>query len=306
MNEERGRKISTGFGIEYYGDVQGLLEREDLDVCIITCENSLKTELAVRAANSGKHILCDKPLGMNPAESEQIIRACKNANVKLQVGYLSRYSSQALAAKKAIDNGRIGKVKCVIGENRVDVGLVKMLSPWLANREASGGGAILEHAVHAADLSLSFVGSRPVSVYAVCAPNLDPTFEGEDNFTLSVKFANGSIATIDGSFCRASSGNSGDIAMKVIGSKGTLSFSIESKTVMDFRGEEPRTQINVYPTDLGNSYEGFAGWNMINDLVNCIRTGSQPLTSGEDAKRVNQIVEAAYKSLSTKDVAYIR
>src|SRR3989442_3307980 len=133
----RGRKISTEFGIDYYADIEGLLKREDLNVCIVTCENSLKKELAVQAAKSGKHILCDKPLGMNPTESEQIIRACKNANVKLQVGYLSRYSSQALAAKKAIESGEVGKVKCVIGENRVDVGLVKMLSPWLAKREAS-------------------------------------------------------------------------------------------------------------------------------------------------------------------------
>jgi predicted dehydrogenase len=304
-DEERCRAFASRLGIGSFSSLEDFLNEDNLDVCIVTCENSKKKEFAIMAAEARKHVLCDKPLGVNSIESEQMIRSCKEARVKLQVGYLSRYTPQALRAKEMIEKGKVGKVCFVMSENRVDVGHVKQLSPWLANREAAGGGAILEHAVHAADLSMWYAASTPVCTYALCAPNLDSSFEVEDNFTLSVKFANGAIATIDGSYCRATSGNPGDISMKIVGSKNELTLSIANQSIMEYVGEEPRAELKQFVTRLNDSYEGLAVWNMVNDMVKCIRTGSEPLSCGTDAKRVNQIVEAAYQSLAARSVVMI-
>ena len=196
----------------------------------MTSENASKKWLVIELAKSHKHVLCDKPLGINPRESEEIIRACDSSGVKLQVGYLSRYTPEALEAMKVVRANRIGDVKFLEGENRVDIGFVKILSPWLASSKATGGrGSLLEHSVHIVDLSQWYVGHRPSSVYAIRAKNLSNSFEVEDNFDLLVMYPNGAVATIDGSYCRPSSGRTDDLILKIVGSRGEIKILIQKR-----------------------------------------------------------------------------
>jgi predicted dehydrogenase len=136
-------------------------------------------------------------------------------------------------------------------------------------------------------------------VFAATAQNLDDSFEVEDTFVLMVTFANGLIATMDGSYCRPSSGRVDDLVMEIVGSRGKAKIKIQKKALDVRVGEEPKVESRLLETELSGRYEGIAVWNMIDDLVNCIRMNRTPLTSGEDARSVNQLVEAAYKSLAT-------
>ncbi|MDA4111361.1 MAG: Gfo/Idh/MocA family oxidoreductase [Thaumarchaeota archaeon] len=293
-------EFSKKFGLRNFSNMEEFLASKDLDVGVVTSENVQKKELSIALARSGKHVLCDKPLGISAFESREIIRACEKSRVKLQVGYLSRYTPEALEAKKIVDSKKIGKVKFIAGENRVDVGSVKMLSPWLSTVKATGGrGAILEHSVHIADLAQWYAGSRPVKVYASRAKNLDESFEVEDNFILIATYANGAIATMDGSYCRPSSGRADDLVMEIVGSRGKVKIMIQKKALELEIGEEPSVKSHLVETELSGRYEGIAVWNMVDDLLSCIRNDSTPLTNGEDARIVNQLVEAAYKSLVT-------
>ena len=295
-DEKKGRAFADKFSIPFSKNIDGLLGK--VQAGIVTCENAQKKDMAIALAKAGKHILSDKPLGISPKESAEIIKTCNDNNVKLQVGYLSRYTPEALEAKRIIDSGKIGKVQFVSGENRVDVGSVKELSPWLALSSDNGGrGAVLEHCVHVADLAQWYVGSPAVSAYAVRAKNLDPTFEVEDNFTIHVGYKNGACATLDGSYCRPTSGRSGDLVLWIAGEKGELRLMIRKKALELIERQEPRVDSSTIQTKLGDSYEGFATWNMIDDLVDCILNDKTPLTCGEDAMRINSLVEACYKSL---------
>ncbi len=297
-------KLATEFGKNFhlpvYSDLEDFLNEQSLDVGVVTSENASKKWLAIELAKSHKHVLCDKPLGINPRESEEIIRACDSSGVKLQVGYLSRYTPEALEAMKVVRANRIGDVKFLEGENRVDIGSVKILSPWLASSKATGGrGSLLEHSVHIADLSQWYVGHRPSSVYAIRAKNLSNSFEVEDNFDLLVTYPNGAVATIDGSYCRPSSGRTDDLILKIVGSRGEIKILIQKKALSITTGEEPNVGRDLVETELSGRYEGIAVWNMIDDLVNSINYDRTPVTCGEDAKAVNQLVESAYKSLET-------
>jgi myo-inositol 2-dehydrogenase/D-chiro-inositol 1-dehydrogenase len=299
-NPKLASEFSKKFDVQNFSELEEFLLRKDLDIGVVTSENVQKKDLSIALAKSKKHVLCDKPLGISAAESDVMLKACKKSKVKLQVGYLSRYTPEALEAKKVLDSNKIGDVKFIFGENRVDVGSVKLLSPWLATAQATGGrGAMLEHSVHLADLAQWYAGSKPIKVYATRAKNLDSSFEVEDNFVLVATFANGVIATMDGSFCRPSSGRVDDLVMEIGGSRGRVKIAIQKKA-LDLRlGEEPKIISRLVETELSGRYEGIAVWNMIDDLVDCIKNDQTPLTSGEDAKGVNQLVEAAYKSLET-------
>jgi myo-inositol 2-dehydrogenase/D-chiro-inositol 1-dehydrogenase len=299
-DEKLARNFAEKFDIPCYTNLEEFLGEQTLDVGVVTSENAAKRTLAVKLAKAKKHVLCDKPLGISPQESDEIIQACNNANVKLQVGYVSRYSPEALEAMKIIQSKKIGFVKFLEGENRVDVGSVKALSPWLANSSATGGkGALLEHAVHLADLSQWYVGGKAISVFSIRAQNLDESFEVEDNFSMIVTYSNGAVATIDGSYCRPSSGRVDDLVLKIVGSTGQVKILIQKKALLITAGEEPNITESLVETELSGRYEGIAVWNMIDDLVNSIYYNRTPLTSGEDAKAVNQLVEAAYQSLET-------
>ncbi|MDA4130405.1 MAG: Gfo/Idh/MocA family oxidoreductase [Thaumarchaeota archaeon] len=299
-DESRAKWFCEKFQTPRFDDLDSLLQDPNVKIGAVTSENSRKKEYAVSVARAGKHVLCDKPLGVTARESREIIDACKKSRVVLQVGYISRYTMEARTAKRIIDSGKLGGVRFIDAENRVDNGLVKQLSPWLMKKELAGGGALMEHSVHAIDLALWLNGSYPVSVFAVSAENLDgATYEAEDNFAIMLKFKNKSIALIDGSYCRPSSGKRGDVVIKVHGSSKHLSFSLSSENLRAYVGEEPSGEIKFYPSETGGSSEEESGLKMIEDLLRSVKTRSEPLTNGAVGESVNRVVDACYASMAS-------
>ncbi len=195
----RARKFCGKFNTKYFSDLDVLLRDPDVEIGVVTGENSRKGDLSIAIARAQKHVLCDKPLGISARESRDIINSCRKARVRLQVGYVSRYVEEVQRARRFTMSHKLGKVRFTNVENRVDSGLVKQLSPWLMKKGLAGGGALLEHSVHAIDLALWFNESPPRSVFAVSAKNLDNAYDLEDNFAILIQFQNESIALIDGS-----------------------------------------------------------------------------------------------------------
>ena len=292
------KQFCQKFNTRYFNDLDDLLRDPDVTIVAISSENSRKKEYAIAAANAQMHVLCDKPLGVTAQESREIIEACKKAGVTLQVGYVSRYTDEAQKAKKLVTSGKLGEVRFIDAENRVDSGLVKQLSPWLMKKALAGGGALMEHSVHAIDLAIWLNVSPPISAYAVSAENLDSSsYEGEDNFAILLRFRNGSVALVDGSYCRPSSGKRGDVVIKVQGSSKQLSFSLSSQNLRAYLGEEPSLEFEDYYSETGGSSEEESGLRMIEDLLHSIETGSEPLTNGIVGLNVNRVVDACYESL---------
>jgi len=297
-DENRGRTFCQKFHTNFFHNYDDLLRDPNVRIGAVTSENSQKKDYAVTLARAQKHVLCDKPLGVTAQESRDVIEACKKTGVTLQVGYISRYTEEAQKARRLVTSGKLGEVRFINAENRVDSGLVKQLSPWLLKKGLAGGGALMEHSVHAIDLVLWLNDSPPVSVFVVSAENLDSSsYEGEDNFAIILKFKNGSISLVDGSYCRPSSGKRGDVVIKVYGSSGQILFSLSSQNIRAYIGEEPLVNTESYSSNTGGSSEEESGLRMIEDLLHAVKTGSEPLTNGIVGEKVNMVVEACYESL---------
>jgi predicted dehydrogenase len=294
----RARRVARKLGVKNFDDLDELLADPNVNIGIVTAENTRKKRFAVSLARANKHIICDKPLGITAKETREVLAECKKSKVTLQVSYVSRYSSEAQFTKRFLSQGRVGSIKFINAENRVDMGLVKKLSPWLLQKKL-GIGALLEHSVHALDLALWFnEGSSPSSVYALSANNLDQSCEGEDNFAILVEFDNGSVATADGSFCKPSSGRSGDILMKIFGEKAETDLYLSTLELREYLGEEPNVRVKVHSRLLDSS-GGESAKLMVKDVLDCIDSGKEPLANGITAEEVNRVVDASYKSLAS-------
>lgn len=128
---ERVRPYSVDRGIPYYADYNELLAQE-LDAVVICSENARHAEITKRAAAAGKHVLCEKPLGLSEAEMLEMIQICKDNGVQLMTAFPCRYISSVRQAKEAIDAGQIGDILAMKGTNRGT-----MPGGWFIEREKS-------------------------------------------------------------------------------------------------------------------------------------------------------------------------
>ncbi len=156
----RSQESADGFAEKFGGipnrhpSYQGLLEDEEVDAVYIATPHPMHKEWAIKAAQAGKHILCEKPIGLNIFEAEQIIKAAKDNGVFLMEAYMYRCSDQTLEIIKLIKDGAIGQVKSIEASFSFDIGD----NPDGRHlNKALGGGGILD------------VGGYPMSMAGLIA-----------------------------------------------------------------------------------------------------------------------------------------
>ncbi|MEJ9221363.1 Gfo/Idh/MocA family protein [Paenibacillus glucanolyticus] len=289
---ERVRPYSVDRGIRYYADYNELLA-EELDAVVICSENSRHAEITKHAAAAGKHVLCEKPLGLSESEMLEMIQVCQDNDVQLMTAFPCRYITSVRQAKEAIDAGQIGDILAMKGTNRGS-----MPGGWFIERDKSGGGAVLDHTVHVMDLMHWFTGSKAEEVYAHAETLFNDT-EIDDAGMVHVKFSNGVVAVLDPSWSRNRTFPTwGDVTLEIIGTKGVLNIdSFAQKN-------------DVYSDVTGKAAWSFWGDDMdeglVNSFVESIRDGKPVEITGEDGYYSARVAIAAYESASTKRTVQLK
>lgn len=281
----RVEKIVQKHSIPYYEDYRELL-KTDIDAVVICSENVYHARQTIDAAKAGKHILCEKPLGISVEEMNEMIQVCRENNVQLMTAFPCRYIVAVREAKAAIERGEIGEILAVKGTNRGT-----MPGQWFIDRSLSGGGSVLDHTVHVMDLLNWITGSRVSEVYAE-GGTLFHDIDIDDAGMVNVKFENGVVAVIDTSWSRPQSFPTwGDVTMEIIGTKGVISVdSFAQKN-------------DVYSDDVVKTQ--WAGWGdgmnlgLLNSFIDAIRSQQPVPISGEDGLRSAEVALAAYESMRT-------
>jgi len=113
-DEQRGQEAAQGYSIErVYSDYEALLDDPDVQVVYIALPNHLHYEWAIRAAHAGKHVLCEKPLALNAAESDVIISTCHSLKVLLMEAVMYRFHPRMQALKQMVAAGEVGEVRFI-------------------------------------------------------------------------------------------------------------------------------------------------------------------------------------------------
>jgi len=288
-----------------YRDWRDMLEKESLDIIIVSTPNKFLKEIVLGVAQRNIHILCEKPLGRNVWESEMMVKVARGNGVVLKTGFNHRYHPAVFKANFLIANGAIGPVyliRCVYGHG----GRPGYEKEWRASRELSGGGELLDQGVHVVDLFRWFMGDfdEAFGYLSTFYWNM----EVEDNAFACFKTVDGRIATMHTSWTQWKNkftfevfGESGYVIVDGLGgSYGVERLTIgarrkmlkgrsKSKVVKHTGGVPDEETIVFDGQDVSWKYE----WQ---EFIAAIRKKREPMGNGFDGLEANRMIAAVYRS----------
>jgi 1,5-anhydro-D-fructose reductase (1,5-anhydro-D-mannitol-forming) len=283
-----GAAFASRHGIpEVYSSLDDLLGSDSLDAVYISSVNSRHRDQAVAAAAAGLHVLCDKPLAIDVAGAESIIRACSDRQVVLGVNHNLRCSPVHIAVRELIADGRLGRV---LAARVLHLTLPSPeLRPWRTQDPAAGGGAALDITVHDADILRFLLGQEPTEVTAFTGTQAGDTVGVDDAIAAVLRFADGVIATIHDSLSVPFSRSS----LSIHGDQGSVYLAdamsddpIATATLTDASGTVP---VPLPPTD--GLYHG-----IVAAFTDSVHGNGSPAATGLDGLRAVAIATAALQS----------
>jgi predicted dehydrogenase len=188
---ERARAFAAENGIpRSYGSYEALLEAGDIGAVYIPLPNSLHREWTVRAAQAGKHVLCEKPLGVTALECEEMHRAAEKAGVHLMEAFMYRFHPRTDLVRKLIAGGAIGPLQGV----QASFTFRLRRTDDIRLDPALGGGALMDVGCYCVNVARTLAGAEPFEVQAFA----DWTATGVDERMVgSMRFESGLIAQFD-------------------------------------------------------------------------------------------------------------
>jgi D-xylose 1-dehydrogenase (NADP+, D-xylono-1,5-lactone-forming) len=194
---EKAESVARSFGIRRaVGSYEELLGDSDIDAVYIPLPNSLHAEWTIRAAEAGKAVLCEKPLGLSSEEVKLQIKACAKHGVSLMEAFMYRFHPQTRRVEELIASGVIGQVRHV--DAHLSVNIMRTLDASnIRYRDAFGGGSLLDMGCYTVNVSRMVFGAEPERV--VGRMHVDPTLGVDTSAAGILEFAEG-MATISCSF----------------------------------------------------------------------------------------------------------
>jgi xylose dehydrogenase (NAD/NADP) len=194
---EKAESVARSFGIRRaVGSYEELLGDSDIDAVYIPLPNSLHAEWTIRAAEAGKAVLCEKPLGLSSEEVKRQIEACAKCGVSLMEGFMYRFHPQTRRVQELVASGAIGQVRHV--DAHLSVNIMRTLDVSnIRYRDTFGGGSLLDMGCYTVNICRMVFGAEPKRVSGRL--DIDPTLGVDTSAAGILEFAEG-MATISCSF----------------------------------------------------------------------------------------------------------
>ena len=294
-----------------YTDVESMLaaerELDGADVCVWNCNHAACT---IAALNAGLHVICEKPMAYNTKEAEEMLAAAKRNGKLLMIGFVSRYSPEAIVVKDYIDAGYLGDIYYARARYVRRHG-----NPggWFSDKARSGGGPVIDLGVHVIDRARYLMGRpQPVSVFAATFDKLGrrdhlktavgwspvgaspaDVCDVEDLGTALIRFDNGAVISLETSYSLNGEADSG---LDLYGTKGGFSTGKGRLTLY--------TEVNGYLSDIAIETKNlklerssFAA--ELAEFLESIASGNLNTDNAEDGIAVMKILDAIYESART-------
>lgn len=256
-----------------------------LDAVVVTSANAHHEGLVAEAARRGVHVLCEKPLAMTAEAAERMVFACREAGVVLMTAFPVHFSPAIGALREAVATGAIGEV---VGLTGVNNGVLPAGRDWFTDVALAGGGSIVDHTVHVAQILDTMFG-EPETVRAVsnCILWADRAGEGaETGGLVTLTYASGVVATIDCSWSQpAVAPTWGGLRIQALGTGGQLEVDAFAQRVEGFGQWHP------YGADLDAL--------LLDAFLGAVRSGRGVEPSGDVGLRTVRVVAAAQESVRT-------
>ena len=290
---EKARAFAKRFGdCAAYASAEELLRDPAVEAVVVATPTDTHCSSTLAAARQGKHVLCEKPMAHNAAECRSMIETCRQAGVRLGVAYRRRLFPQVLKAKELIAQGRLGRLVCV----RTHYSGWSPMAPGNWRITPGIGGAMMEMAVHRIEVLLHFAG-QPTEVSALME-SVHHGWPVDDSDALLLRFADGKIgmhSTILTSPPRRD-------MVQIDGSEGRILIdSLEfGSTQLRYENATASEQIAVTPLE-----SPYFDLPMIDDFVQAVRQGREPVCDGLAGYWTQAVVDAARQSAAQQRAAKV-
>ena len=288
------------FGAKYYSKRDELLANPEVDAVLITSINSNHAEDSIAAAEAGKVIFCDKPIATSVADGVKIAQAVAKNKAIFLTTFPVRFNKAVLRTKRMIDEGKLGKITAIMATNHGC-----MYEPgapdWVLDPRQNGGGCIIDHTVHAADIIRWFTGEEFSTVRAEARSGLRSYIQAEDLAVMHGVMTKGTVYQIDASWSRrAENPMWGDFTMRVVGEKGSATLDPHNNQRLEvYIGEDLQLHYpNLVAKDHGDIFD---------DYVRHVEYNAPLLGANEvDGLRTIELAYAAYDSLEAGETVPVR
>jgi predicted dehydrogenase len=146
-----------------YENFDAIKDNPDIDAVYVITPNSLHHSQTIRVAKAGKHVICEKPMALNAKEAQEMVDACKKANVKLLVGYRMHFEPNTLEIIRMRKNGELGKILFFQGLSGFRAGDPNQ---WRLNKALAGGGSLMDIGIYSINGARYMIGEDPIWVTA--------------------------------------------------------------------------------------------------------------------------------------------
>lgn len=298
--EERARAFAARYGASWHTDYGDLFRRDDVHIVCVLTWSGKHADVGVAAALAGKHVITTKPVDVTLPKIDRLITTCRDQRVKLAAIHQMRSFDSFVRAKRAIDEGRLGRIH-----------FGNVFIPWCRTQEYydsaewrgtwqwDGGGCLMNQGIHCVDLLQWLVG--PVAEVQAYADTLAHRIEVEDAAVAALRFESGALGVIMGSSAVYRGLPS---RIEVLGATGNV--VVEGEDIIRWQVGEEEEIAALGGSTLGATdpqaglADAVAGHvEQIGDFLRAIEEDRPPFVSGEEARKSVAIVLAIYESART-------
>jgi predicted dehydrogenase len=262
-------------------------DREELiaeaDALVIAGENLDHSELVSACVTGGRPVLCEKPLAASAEEAARIEKSVEGKGILVATAFPCPFAPAFESAIAKIEAGDIGRVLSVCATNHG-----KCPGGWFTDPAKSGGGAMIDHTVHVADLLRRIFAAHPETVQAFIGNNMHGQ-QWEDTAMLTIGYPGGRFASLDASWSRPESYKTwGDVTMKIVGEKGVIELDLFVQAADSFCDKSKGHGLVGFGSNLDQL--------MVDDFLRAVETGSLPRSTMSDGLAASRVALAGYES----------
>lgn len=306
--EELARDLAEVYGVPWSTRLEDVLEDPAVHAVYIAVPHYLHAEVAVRAAQAGKHVLCEKPICTTLADADRMIAAAREAGVGLGLPFAGLTSAANRQVKQWLDDGFIGRLAGVQVHSVSDKPESywhggysgRARDDWRMSRAKAGGGYLIMNLVYDVNDLRAITGMKPVRIYAEWDTFNTPDVDVEDTISVTVRYDNGAIGNwFAGS---AVPGRAEQFAngTRLIGTKGQIVLGSPLRIYME--EERPGLAAHQWHEIKVEEEPGSERTRRVRSFAGAVLAGQQPPVTGEDGRNALEFILAAYRSGNTHAV----
>lgn len=287
--------------VRKYDDYKKMIEENpNLELVAIATSSGVHAEIALYCIDKGINVIIEKPMAMNMKDADEIVKRSEEMGVVVCACHQNRFNVAVQKTRQALETGRFGKLSH--GSIHVRWNRNKSYyeqAPWRGTW-AEDGGCLMNQCIHGIDLLRWMMGDDVISVYGVTRQQQHDYLEAEDVGMAVVTFANGAIATIEGT-TNVYPQNLEE-TLYIFGEKGTVKIggkSTNNLDVWDFADETAADKVNKGLEEQTSNVYGNGHTSLYADVIDAISTGRKPYVDAVAGRNALEMILAIYKSMKT-------